>query len=42
VNVESLLEEVDELKRVKHELEDRKKAYQQQVDSLSLEKFLSY
>jgi len=31
VSVESLLEEVDELKRVKHELEERKKAYQQQI-----------
>jgi len=25
------LEEVDELKRVKHELEERKRAYQQQI-----------
>jgi len=30
-SVESLLEEVDELKRVKHELEERKRAYQQQI-----------
>jgi hypothetical protein len=31
ISVESLLEEVDELKRVKHELEERKRAYQQQI-----------
>jgi hypothetical protein len=29
--VEILLEEVDELKRVKRDLEQRKKSYQQQV-----------
>jgi hypothetical protein len=29
--VESLLDEVDELKRIKHELEERKKSYQQQI-----------
>jgi hypothetical protein len=33
--VESLLEEVDELKRVKYELEERKRAYQQQVNSIT-------
>jgi hypothetical protein len=32
ISVESLLEEVDELKRVKHELEERKRAYQQQIN----------
>lgn len=31
INVESLLDEVDELKRVKHELEERKKLFQQQI-----------
>jgi hypothetical protein len=31
ISVESLLEEVDELKRVKHELEERKRVYQQQI-----------
>jgi hypothetical protein len=31
ISVESLLEEVDELKRVKYELEERKRAYQQQI-----------
>jgi hypothetical protein len=31
INVETLLERVDELKRVKRELEERKKAYQQQI-----------
>jgi hypothetical protein len=31
INVETLLEEVDELKRVKHELEERKKSYEQQI-----------
>jgi hypothetical protein len=31
--VETLLEEVDELKRVKHELEERKTSFQQQVCS---------
>lgn len=32
ISVESLLEEVDELKRVKHELEERKRSYQQQIE----------
>ncbi|UJR15086.1 hypothetical protein I4U23_002053 [Adineta vaga] len=32
ITVESLLEEVDELKRVKHELEERKRTYQQQIE----------
>jgi len=31
ISVDSLLEEVDELKRVKHELEERKRAFQQQI-----------
>jgi len=31
ISVETLLEEVDELKRVKYELEERKKSYQQQI-----------
>ncbi|CAF1330566.1 unnamed protein product [Adineta ricciae] len=31
VNVETLLEEVDELKRVKHDLEQRQKYFQQQI-----------
>ena len=31
MNVETLLEEVDELKRVKHDLEQRQKYFQQQV-----------
>ncbi|CAF1294835.1 unnamed protein product [Rotaria sp. Silwood1] len=31
INVEALLEEVDELKRQKHELEENKKSYQQQI-----------
>jgi FtsZ-binding cell division protein ZapB len=31
VSVESLLEEVDELKRVKHELQERRQAFQQQI-----------
>lgn len=31
INVESLLDEVDELKRVKHELEERKKLFQKQI-----------
>jgi hypothetical protein len=31
ISVESLLEEVDELKRVKYELEERKRAYHQQI-----------
>ncbi|UJR31592.1 hypothetical protein I4U23_019078 [Adineta vaga] len=31
VSVESLLEEVDELKRVRHDLEQRRKFYQQQI-----------
>ncbi|CAF0740277.1 unnamed protein product [Adineta steineri] len=31
INVESLLEEVDDLKRLKHDLEQRKKSFQQQI-----------
>ncbi|CAF3058513.1 unnamed protein product [Rotaria sp. Silwood2] len=31
INVEALLEEVDELKRQKHELEERKKSFKQQI-----------
>ncbi|CAF1168906.1 unnamed protein product [Adineta ricciae] len=32
ISVEALLEEVDELKRVKHDLEERKRLYQQQIE----------
>ncbi|CAF4215753.1 unnamed protein product, partial [Rotaria magnacalcarata] len=31
INVETLVEEVDDLKRLKHELEERRKSYQQQI-----------
>ncbi|CAF4446756.1 unnamed protein product, partial [Adineta steineri] len=31
INVESLLEEVDDLKRLKQDLEQRKKSFQQQI-----------